>query len=169
MPIGEIIETSTRNCIAQSYELDAAPSLGALVKMGEIYGVVCEVRTLSIDPSRKPQALGNGTKNLAEILAQQPQLKSLLRTEFEIRLVGSDLPDRPPALHAQVEEVAGDSLKEDLAYLRYLKDLSGDVIVKHLKLLVGQDEELKLAAAKKISTILMQDLEKLDELLERLQ
>jgi hypothetical protein len=169
MSIGEIIETSTRNCIAQSYELEKAPILGSLVKIGKVYGVVCEVRTASLDPSRKPQVLGDGIKKLAEVLQEQPQLKSLLRTEFEIQLVGEDgLPDSAPSLHAQVEETKANALKDNLRYLYYLKDLAVEVIIKHLKLLAGKDEELKLRATRELAHVLRTDQEKLEELIERM-
>ena len=169
---GEIIETSSTNCIAQSYQLDEAPKLGSVVKLGENgMGVVYEVRTLSLDPSRKPQALGDGNKNLQKILNEQPQLKSLLRTEFDIRLVGTEgLPDKAPALHATVEEGSFEDLKKNLSYLRYLKDLPAEVLVKHLKLLAGKDEGLKLKAVRELTRLLQKtEWEKVEEVIVRLE
>lgn len=169
MPIGEVIETSSSKCVAQSYVLEQAPALGSLVQIGTSYGVVAEIRTVSLDPSRKPQALGDGKKKLAEIFQEQPQLQALLRTEFEIQLVAIEaLPDSPPRLHEQVTEASAQALVKDLSYLRYLKDLPSEVLVKHVRLLAGTEEVLKISATRILAHYLKNDAEKLEEVLERL-
>ncbi len=52
--IGEVIEASTGQFVAECYELHSPPPLGSLVKTSdgdvEIYGVVCNAATESIEP-----------------------------------------------------------------------------------------------------------------------
>ena len=52
--IAEVIEASSAQFTAQSYELYALPPLGSLVRAGEIYAVVCHAATGGIEPGRRP-------------------------------------------------------------------------------------------------------------------
>ena len=59
--LGEVVETSTTGFVAQCYQLYGAPPLGALVRAGRphpAYGVVHQVTTQGIDPTRRPVARG---------------------------------------------------------------------------------------------------------------
>ena len=60
-PIAEIIESSTKSIIVQCYELYQAPKLGTLIKTQDdpsIIGIVYNVFTEPLDPSRRPIARG---------------------------------------------------------------------------------------------------------------
>ncbi|MHB1005206.1 MAG: hypothetical protein ACYC3S_06120 [Chloroflexota bacterium] len=133
--IGEIIEASTTEFVAESYELHWAPPLGALLRATdgptEIYAVACHTRTGSIDPGRRPIARGRDDQDEDEIFRRHPELPQLLRTEFKALVVGFRdesglrryLPARPPRLHGFVFECHPDELiafSERLDFLRTL-------------------------------------------------
>ncbi|MDP2662881.1 MAG: hypothetical protein Q8R28_19370 [Dehalococcoidia bacterium] len=135
--IGEVVEATTGEFTAQSYQLHWAPSLGSLVKTGApvvgtvhesplqtgpnaIYGVVCHICTASLEPGRRAMARGRDLEEEEEVYKQNPQLDHLMRTSFSVLIVGHTdgsrichyLPPRPPRIHAFVypcpqDEVAG--------------------------------------------------------------
>ena len=106
--IGEVIEASTGQFVAECYELHSPPPLGSLVKTSdgdvEIYGVVCNAATESIEPNRRPIARGKEEATEEDIYRQHPQLSKLLRTTFDTLVIGHGqgdelhhyLPPRPP-------------------------------------------------------------------------
>ncbi|MHB1413804.1 MAG: hypothetical protein ACYC1C_01010 [Chloroflexota bacterium] len=120
--IGEVIEASSTEFVAESYELHDAPPLGALLRTGdganEIYAVTCHTRTGSIDPGRRPIARGRDDEDEEEIYRRHPELPQLLRTEFRALVVGFKdgdsirhyLPPRPPRLHGFVYLCGGEEL-----------------------------------------------------------
>lgn len=129
--IGEVIEASTGEFLAQSYQLHWAPALGSLVKTcvppetdcrsgSSIYGVVCYSSTGSVEPGRHATARGRDLDEEEDVYKQNPQLARLLSTSFRVLIVGHGdgsevrhyLPPRPPRVHAFVypcsqEEVVG--------------------------------------------------------------
>jgi hypothetical protein len=112
--IGEIIESNTSDFIAEAYELYNLPSLGSLVKVAgpaiEIYGIVCQAGTASIEPGRRPIARGKDETSEEAVYQASPQLLKLLRSEFDVITVGylsggvihQYLPPKPPRIHAFV-------------------------------------------------------------------
>ncbi len=60
--IAEVIEASTTEFVAQCYDLDGAPDFGSFVRVRDraldIFAVVSEVRTASLDPGRRPVVRG---------------------------------------------------------------------------------------------------------------
>ena len=112
--IGEVIEASTAVFLAECYELHRPPSLGSFVKTSDgdvvIYGVVCNAATASVEPGRRPIARGKDEASEEDIYRQNPQLSKLLRTTFDIMVVGHShdgeihqyLPPRPPRVHGFV-------------------------------------------------------------------
>jgi len=121
--IGEVIEASTGEFVAQCYELHQPPPFGSLVKTREgeieIYGVVSGAATTSIEPGRRPIARGRDEAEEEDIYRSSPQLAKLLRTDFNALVVGHRegerlhhyLPPRPARVHSFVylcdpEEVA---------------------------------------------------------------
>lgn len=121
--LGEVVEASTSQFVAQCHRLYEAPSLGALVKSegdSPVYGVVGEVTTHSIDPGRRTMAMGEEDASGEAVYQRNPQLARLLTTEFRAIVVGHRddgqvrryLAPLPPRIHAFVfacesEEVAG--------------------------------------------------------------
>ena len=112
--IGEIIEASTGEFMAQCYELHQPPPLGSLVKTVEgeveIYAVVCDAATTGIEPGRRPIARGREEVEEEDIFRSSPQLRKLLRTDFSALVVGHKegerlhhyLPPRPARVHSFV-------------------------------------------------------------------
>jgi len=115
--IGEVIEASTGQFVAECYELHTPPPLGSLVKTSdgdiEIYGVVCNAATESIEPNRRPIARGKEEATEEGIYRQNPQLSKLLRTTFDTLVIGHSvgaqravplhyLPPHPSRVHSFV-------------------------------------------------------------------
>ena len=110
---GEVVESSSTGFVAQSYRLYGAPHLGALVRAGgpyPAYGVVHDVATRGIDPSRRPSARGEDEATEEDVYRSNPQLEHLLRTDFRAVIVGHvgdsetryHLPPSPPPIYAFV-------------------------------------------------------------------
>lgn len=112
--IGEIIESSTTEFIAECYELHEIPSFGSMVKVNaaslDIYGIVYQASTASIEPGRRPVARGKDETSEESLYQSSPQLLKLLRSEFHVLVVGHKtngkinqyLPSQPAHIHAFV-------------------------------------------------------------------
>lgn len=130
-----MVESSTERVVAQACDLYGVPEYGSLVRIVEEadglihYGIVHAAMTGSLDASRRPLALG---KSEHELQQEQPQIFSLLRSEFGLIIIGHRkdgvykgfYPPRPPRIHsfvyrcdnaAELLEVGGDT-----GYLRRL-------------------------------------------------
>ncbi|MGD1918081.1 MAG: HAS-barrel domain-containing protein [Pleurocapsa sp.] len=156
--IGEVIETSTTQYLAQCLEPEdlkfpVMPPFGSWIKSfdeesgNKILAVVTYVTTSPIDSVHRAWAVG---LSLEELRAQQPQIFAMLKTEFKAAIVGFEapnnnedglgqvyqyLPPRPPQIHQSVyrcdrEEVA--NFTENLDFLRTLlqaKDIPVESLV----------------------------------------
>jgi hypothetical protein len=114
--IGEIVEASTTEFLAQTVELDLAPPFGAFVEVASddnsltVYGVVAHVQTAGIDPGSRAIMRGHGDVRDERIYLENPDLPLVLRTTFRALVVGFSegdqlhqfLPPRPPRLHYSV-------------------------------------------------------------------
>ena len=110
--VGEVIAADSTSFIVQCYELYGSPPLGSFIRAGNpgIYGVVNNVRTEPLDPSRPVLARGRDHETEDEVLLENPQLSRLLTSRFDavtIGAVGSSgfapwLPPLPPQVHAFV-------------------------------------------------------------------
>ncbi len=122
--VGEVIEASTTDFVAQCYELYQSPPLGSLVKTTdlpvELYGIVYNATTASLEPGRRPIARGKDEATEEEIYRASPQLLKLLRTEFSALVVGYReneklyhyLPPKPARIHSFVYLCSPDEVKE---------------------------------------------------------
>ncbi len=122
--VGEVIEAGTTEFVAQCYELYQAPPLGSLVKTRdapvELYGIVYNSVTTSLEPGRRPIARGKDETSEAEIYRSSPQLLKLLRSEFSALVIGHregdelrhHLPPRTARIHAFVYQCSPDEVKE---------------------------------------------------------
>lgn len=122
--VGEVIEASTTGFVAQCYELYEIPPLGSLVKTKdssvELYGIVYNATTTSLEPGRRPIARGKDEKNEEEIYRSSPQLMKLLRSEFGALVVGHKkdkklyhhLPPQPARIHSFVHLCSPQEVKE---------------------------------------------------------
>jgi hypothetical protein len=113
--IGEIVESSSTEFLAQACELDSAPPFGAFVEVVSddaltVYGVVAQVQTTGIDPGSRAIMRGHGDVRDERIYEENPDLPLVLRTTFRALVVGfaeggrlyQFLPPRPPRLHYSV-------------------------------------------------------------------
>jgi hypothetical protein len=122
--VGEVIEASTTDFVAQCYELYEIPPLGSLVKTGdssvELYAVVCNAATTSLEPGRRPIARGKDETSEEEIYRSSPQLMKLLKSEFGALVVGHKqgdklyhhLPPQPARIHSFVYLCPPEEIKE---------------------------------------------------------
>ena len=132
--LGEVIEASTKEFTTQCYELYESPPLGALVRCGDgpsVLGVVANIQTTSMDPSRHPIARGRDETTEEGVYRSNPQLTRLLLTEFRSVTVGHGdggvlrpyLPPQPPRIHAFVYRCGDEELR---AFTGSLTDYSRD-------------------------------------------
>ena len=122
--VGEVIEASTTDFVAQCYELYQTPPLGSLVKTRdlpvELYGIVYNATTTSLEPGRRPIARGRDEASEEEVYRSSPQLLKLLRSEFSALVVGHRegdklyhyLPPKPARIHGFVYLCPLDEVKE---------------------------------------------------------
>ncbi len=143
--LGEVIETSLTNYLAQTYELDNPPPFGGLVRVRdrgghcEIFGAVHHIATGGLDAGRRAVARGKAQIPLddEQVYTDNPQLSRLLRTEFGVTVLGCRkvdragvpgrvsyiFPDYPPPLHYGVVLCSPRALVEFTAQPRYLRAL----------------------------------------------
>jgi hypothetical protein len=122
--VGEVIEASTNDFVAQCYELYQSPPLGSLVKTRdlavELYGIVYNATTTSFEPGRRPIARGKDETTEEGIYQASPQLLKLLKSEFGALVVGHRqgdklhhyLPPKPARIHAFVYLCPPEEVKE---------------------------------------------------------
>jgi hypothetical protein len=194
--IGEVVEASTTDFLAQSYTLYDAPPFGALVRAGPpaaggeaIYGVVYRTETQSIDPGRRPIARGRDLASEDDLYRDNPQLPKLLRTDFRALTVGFGqdghvhqyLPARPPRVHGFVylctpEEVI--RFTQSLDFFQIIVAAGLGVPADELLAAVareasaargGGDEDFLLAAGERLVALLGDDLQRLTAALRRMR
>ena len=122
--VGEVIEASTTDFVAQCYELYQSPPLGSLVKTRdsdvELYGIVYNATTTSLEPGRRPIARGKDEPTEEGIYQASPQLLKLLKSEFGAVVVGHRqgdtlhhyLPPKPARIHGFVYLCSPQEVKE---------------------------------------------------------
>jgi hypothetical protein len=132
--IGEVVEATTTSFISQCYKLYNSPHLGSLIKTGgpyPTYGIVYNIITQGIDPSRKPVVRGINSSSEEEVYRLNPQLEHLLRTDFysvSIGYIQGDniiyhLPPAPPPIYSFVQKCDGLDLINFSSRLEFIKIL----------------------------------------------
>jgi len=156
--VGEVIEASTTDFVAQCYELYQSPPLGSLVKTRdlpvELYGIVYNATTTSLEPGRRPIARGRDETTEEEIYRSSPQLLKLLKSEFSALVVGHRqgdklyhyLPPKPARIHSFVYLCPPEEVKEFSQSLDFLNML----INTHLPVSV---EEIVAACLRQMSQV----------------
>ena len=187
---GEVTQACTTDFIAQCYELYKTPSLGTLVKAGElpVYGIVYRAETTSIEPGRRPIARGKDEASEEDIYRTSPQLKRLLRSDFSVLAAGyrqdgkiyRRLPPQPVPIHAFVNFCPPEEVKEFAAVLDFLPLLlnSSDLQVDPGELTAAAIREMSrvqddphaflVAAGKELASLLRGDYIRLRTVLGRL-
>lgn len=191
MRIGEVIGATTAEFTAECYELNGAPPLGSLVKIEnggvEIFGVVSGAGTESLDPGRRPLALGRDATSEEEIYRENPQLAHLFRTTFDAIVVGHHLgegwyhylPPRPGRVHSFVylcepEEVQ--QFTKSFDFLSILVNAKGAVSTDELVAAClrwaaqGRDDSraFLVGAGKELAILLGGELNRLNTILKRI-
>ncbi|MBN2326544.1 MAG: hypothetical protein JXR73_05260 [Candidatus Omnitrophica bacterium] len=187
-PLGEIIAASTCEITGQCRREGPPFVFGSIVASGRslhrCVGVVYNVETTSIDPNRRSIALD---KTEEEIERFYPQLKALLRIQFQALLIGSlengafryGLPAAPPALHAQAAPCSEDELdaiSNQPDFIRLLfdsgKSSAEELILsccRHLLDALQWRDELVVRTGKALSDLYRDDYETLRRLINRLE
>ena len=134
--VGEVIEACTTDFVAQCYELYQSPPLGSLVKTHgdsnqDLYGVVYNALTGGVEPGRRHIARGKDEVNEEEIYRTSPQLLKLLKSEFNVLVIGYKkddrvfqyLPPKPASIHGFVYLCTPDEVKHFSRSLDFLNIL----------------------------------------------
>jgi len=188
--IGEIIEASTGEFMAQCYELHQPSPFGSLVKTREgeieVYGIVCDAATSSIEAGRRPIARGREEAEEGDIFRSSPQLAKLLRTEFSALVVGHKegqklnhyLPPRPARIHSfvyacDVEEVEKFSQSFDfLSILVNFREQADELIaacLRHAAQAQKDPRAFLVRAGKELAVLLAGEISRLDTILRRIR
>ncbi len=189
--IGEVIEASTSGLVAQCYELHRPPPLGSLVRTRSgsilIYGLVHNARTGSIEPGRYPIARGYDEEDEEDIYRKNPQLSKLLRTDFEVLVVGYKedslhqyLPPVPARVHSFVFLCEREEVEEFSRSLNFINLLLEAKVPVPVDELVGASlryasaahadpRSFLVGAGRELSILLGAELHRLNALLKRLK
>jgi len=185
--VAEVIESSTREIVAECRELHRSPPFGSFVRIdaepNTIYGLVSNVSTRSIEPYRRPTAYG---KTEEELWTEQPQIFELLKTEFQAMILGYRnrtachqlLPPQPPRIHSFVYECEPDEVRqftEDLDFLRVIgaggRGTSDELLIAAARTALnahGQDRSYLIALGKELARLLRDDYDRLSSLVRRI-
>lgn len=190
--IGEVIESTTTSFIAEAYELYELPVFGCLVKVieldAEIYGIVCQAGTSSIEPGRRPIARGKDALSQEAIYETNPQIVKLLRSEFNVVNVGYQsggkifqyLPPKPPHIHAFVHTCNADEIKMFSQSLDFLGLLTIEnmtvpaeelvaAVLREMSRVRDDPQAFLVAAGKSLTSMLGGDYQRLRAVLGRLR
>ena len=153
------------------------------------YALVYGANTSSLEPNRRPSALGFADED--EMRDQQPQIFELLRTEFSGLLIAyapgdgkalrRHLPPTPPRIHSRVyvcDAAEVRALTEDLSFLRALLLPSGGALsgvptdelvaacLRGAREAQRNDQEFLLRAGRTLATLLPEDYDRLQAILK---
>lgn len=190
--LGEVVEASTFELVAESYELHASPAFGSLVRVGEAgaetYGVVYSATTASLDPGRRPMARGRELHHEDEIYQHHPQIARLLRTEFRAAIVGHQadgqmlqrIAPHPVRIHAFVWACAPAEVVRFTEALDYLGLIAGAQIQVPIDELLAavvcqaaearpDGDRYRIAAGKAIAGLLAGQYQRLNGILRRIR
>ncbi|MCC7494629.1 MAG: hypothetical protein IT204_19885 [Fimbriimonadaceae bacterium] len=183
--VGEVLSSSTVACTAQAPASELAPDLGAFVvtvSPPEALGVVTAVRVAGFDSHRRPLAYGLPPDELER---QQPQLRELLVTEFDLVLLGAceldgwrqRLPARPPRLHSFVRLATAAEVRTITAQPDWLRTLAAaeprdDVLAAAIRAAAAArpgDRQHLVQTGRALARLWADDYERLQALLRRVQ
>lgn len=195
--VGEVIESSSTQFVAQCYELHSPPPLGSMVTVRDndrdVMGVVFHASTFAIQPGRRPLARGMDESIEEDIYTSNPQLDKLLRTVFEALIVGyvddgsapSDgvvhqrLPPRPPRIHAFVYSCESEQaipFSRSLDFIHFLVNSNaqaGDEVIsaclRQLGHLQDDPEDYLVKAGRELSLLLAGEPQRLRTVLKGLK
>ena len=197
----EIIETTSTEFLAQCLEPEdlsfpPMPPFGSWVcavdeeSGNQVYAVVYHATTMPIDSVHRAVALGLSLEALRE---EQPQIFSMLKTEFRAAIVGFKeksvnigtngrvyqyLPPRPPQIHQAVNHCQAEEIiqfTEELDFLRTLIFISGAPVdslaaaaIRGVYQLRKTDREWLIKAGRHLSMLLKDDYDRLRFILSQI-
>jgi len=157
------------------------------VRTGDIYGIVFNATTTSLEPGRKPLARGKDEATEEAVYESSPQLTKLLRSEFGAVVVGYKdgdivrhyLPPQPAKIHAFVYLCQPDEVKEFGRSFDFLDILTGatlpvpaeELISATLRQMSRVQEDphaFLVAAGKELAALLSNQYDRLKSILGRL-
>jgi hypothetical protein len=190
--IGEVVESSTRQFVAEVYEDAEAPAFGHWVRVRDgdtaLLGLVSHVETGSYDTNRQAVALGLSPEERAE---EMPMVQELLRTTVRAQVLAhrdrggrlrQTLPPHPPDIHDFVEPCPDDVLRDLDAPFDFLRTLVehpdpavpvDDLLVAVLRRIHAAHggehggREALVTAGRALSRLLDDDHERLQSILRR--
>lgn len=196
--IAEIIEASTQQVVAASYELLDAPAFGSLVRIHTrdpqvvVYAVVFDIRTQSREPGGRAIVRGKSYTGQAlydaEIYRAHPDLSEVLQTEFGAWVVGyrqgdrvaQRLPALPPPVHytvAACDDAELCAFGAQFGYIRMIlqaSQLPSDellaALIRRIAAAHGADERAYVVrAGRELALLLRDDFERLRQLLAQIR
>jgi hypothetical protein len=190
--VGEVIDASTTDFVAQCYQLYQSPPLGSLVKTGDsgmdLYGIVYHATTTSFEPGRRPIARGKDETSEEAIYKSSPQLLKLLKSEFGAVMVGHRegdswhhyLPPKPARIHSFVYLCPTPEMKEFSQSFQFLNILLNtrlpvspeELIAACLRQMSQAHEDphaFLVKAGKELAVSLGSNLNQLKAILERIK
>ena len=190
--VGEVIEASTTDFVAQCYELYELPPLGSLVKAREqdveLFGVVYRATTTSFEPGRRPIARGKDEASEEALYQANPQLLKLLKSEFGVLVVGHKagnklhhyLPPKPARLHGFVYLCSPQEIREFSQSFGFLNILvntplpiaTDEIIAASLRWISQVHEDphtFLVAAGKELAILLSNNFSQVNAILGRLK
>jgi hypothetical protein len=190
--IGEVIESTTTGFLAEAYELYNLPAFGSLVRVAEIpaeiFGIVCQAGTASIEPGRRPIARGKDEASEEAIYQSSPQLAKLLRSEFNVLIVGyardakiyQYLPSKPVHIHAFVHQCIADEVKrfcQSFDFMSLLLAANAQVpteeliaaVLREMSRVQDDPRAFLVSAGKSLTSLLGGDYQRLRTILERMR
>ncbi len=190
--VAEVIEASTTEFAAECYELYSLPPLGSLVRTAdgetELYGVVYNAFTSSIEPGRRPIARGKNEESEEGIYRSNPQLSKLLRSEFNSVVVGHRQGDAirqylgrgPARIHGFVYVCEPEEVREFSRALDFLSvllnlrlSIPGEEVVgaalRQMSLCQADPRGFLVAAGKELAVVLGNDFNRLRTILNRIR
>jgi hypothetical protein len=189
--VGEVVEAKTAEFTAQCYRLNGAPPFGSLVRASDgsvdIYGLVSEVSSGSLDAGRRVSARGSDEPSEEALFEHNPELSALLRTELLAITVGyrdgdrlvQRLPAHPPRLHGFVQRCDAAEVRRFGERLDFLTTLLGgrgpsadELVAAALRQLAAAQPDPRaylVAAGKRLAVLLGSDVHRLGTILRAAQ
>ncbi|GAB4218135.1 MAG: hypothetical protein OHK0012_25660 [Synechococcales cyanobacterium] len=193
-PFAEVIAASTQSFWGECLEpLDLSfpplPPLGSWVKAQDdqsghwIYGVVSQGSMAPMDSLHRARALGLSTQELRD---QQPQIFAMLKTEFQVIILGfaadrdyAYLPPRPPQIHQAIYACDASEVNrftENLEFLRSLLSVTGIPVDELLAATIRQcwqmrryDRPWLVTVGRTLSILLRDNYDQLSAIIRKIQ
>ena len=190
--IGEVVQARTAGFVGQCYQLNDSPDFGCIVRVSDgrvdIFGIVSDVTTASLDAGRRVSARGADEATEEDLFTNNPEIGMLLKTEFTAITVGfrdgvsvaQRLPSAPPRLHGFIYHCEENDLRAFGARLEFLGPLlnagtssTADELIGATLRCVGSVQTdpraFLVAAGKRLAVLLENDMRRLATILRSAQ